>query len=145
MGEWRYSSIIFDLGSIWRWMVSFPPRPLYLRENRPRYPLDKRLFGAQSRSGRYGEDNYFVPVGNGTSSIQPVALRCTDWAIFRKFCSQTNMECTHECVFPFMFPHISFTGGGRMLYSKFDRSMFVGMVAYICNGASDHRTLVAPR
>jgi hypothetical protein len=29
MGEWRYSSTILDLGTRWRWVVSFMPWPLY--------------------------------------------------------------------------------------------------------------------
>jgi hypothetical protein len=51
MGEWRYSSTILDLGTRWRWVVSFTDRPLH-----PRYPLDMRLSGPQSQSGRCGED-----------------------------------------------------------------------------------------
>jgi hypothetical protein len=31
MGEWRYCSTILDLGTRWRWVVSFTPRPLYPR------------------------------------------------------------------------------------------------------------------
>jgi hypothetical protein len=31
MGEWRYSSTILDLGTSWRWVVSFTPWPLYSR------------------------------------------------------------------------------------------------------------------
>jgi hypothetical protein len=34
MNEWRYSSIILDLGTRWRWVVSFTSLPLY-----PRYSL----------------------------------------------------------------------------------------------------------
>jgi hypothetical protein len=43
MGDWRYSSTILDLCTRWRWVVSFTPRPLYLREKRCRYLLDRRL------------------------------------------------------------------------------------------------------
>jgi hypothetical protein len=32
MGEWRYSSIILNLGTRWRWVVSFMPLSLYNRE-----------------------------------------------------------------------------------------------------------------
>jgi hypothetical protein len=28
-GEWRYSATFLDLGTRWRWIVSFTPRPLY--------------------------------------------------------------------------------------------------------------------
>jgi hypothetical protein len=50
VGEWTYSAIILDLGIRWRWVVSFTHRLLYLRGNSSRYPLDRRLGGAQSRS-----------------------------------------------------------------------------------------------
>jgi hypothetical protein len=39
----------FDLGTGWRWVVSFT---LY-----PQYPLARRLRGPHSRSGRYGIGN----------------------------------------------------------------------------------------
>jgi hypothetical protein len=53
-GEWMYSSTILDLSTRWRGVVSFTPRPRYPRENRPRYSLDRRLGGPESRSGRCG-------------------------------------------------------------------------------------------
>jgi hypothetical protein len=51
---------ILDLGTSWRWVVSFTPRPLYLRGNRPPYPLDRRFGGPQSRSGRFLEKRKFL-------------------------------------------------------------------------------------
>jgi hypothetical protein len=50
-----YSSTILDLGTRQRWVVSSTPRPLYSLRNRPWYPLERRLVGPQSRSGRRGE------------------------------------------------------------------------------------------
>jgi hypothetical protein len=44
-----------DLGTSWRWVVSFMPLPLYSRERAPPYPFYRRLGGPQSRSGRYGK------------------------------------------------------------------------------------------
>jgi hypothetical protein len=41
--EWRYSSISLNLGTRWRWVVSFTPLPLYPQGKRPRYPLDSVL------------------------------------------------------------------------------------------------------
>jgi hypothetical protein len=58
IGQWRYSSTILDLGTRWRWVVNFTPRPLYLRENRPRYSLDRRIGGPQSRSGQWESQSY---------------------------------------------------------------------------------------
>jgi hypothetical protein len=52
---------------------------LYPQRKSPRYPLDKRLGGSQSRSAH--EEKYPAPVGNWTPIIHPVASRYTDWAI----------------------------------------------------------------
>jgi hypothetical protein len=54
MGEWRYSSTILDLGTKWRWVVSFTPRTLYVRGNSSRFPLARRLGGPQILSGCCG-------------------------------------------------------------------------------------------
>jgi hypothetical protein len=74
LGEWGISPLILDLGTRWRWVVSFTPRPLYPQGKSPCYPLDRRLGGPQSRSGRR-ESNPRTPI------IQAVAQRYTDWAI----------------------------------------------------------------
>jgi hypothetical protein len=52
MGERCIEPVFFDLGTSWRWVVSFTPRPLYPRGKSPRYPLDRRLGGPQGRSRR---------------------------------------------------------------------------------------------
>jgi hypothetical protein len=51
----------FDLGTRWRLVVSFTPRPLYPQGKSPWYPLDKRLGEPQSRSGRGGEEKNSQP------------------------------------------------------------------------------------
>jgi hypothetical protein len=43
-------------------MVSFTPRQLYPQVKSPCYPLDRRLGGPQSRSGRDGKVIHFVAV-----------------------------------------------------------------------------------
>jgi hypothetical protein len=50
MEEWRYSSTILNLVTRWRGVLSFTPQLLYSRGNNPRYTLDERLGGPQSRS-----------------------------------------------------------------------------------------------
>jgi hypothetical protein len=52
-----YLHSFFDLGSRWRWMVSFTTRPLYPQGKSPWYPLYRKLGGLQSRSGRGEEEN----------------------------------------------------------------------------------------
>jgi len=42
-------------------MVNFTYRPLYPQGNSPWYPLDRRLRGSQSRSGRNGEEKNSQP------------------------------------------------------------------------------------
>jgi hypothetical protein len=49
---WRSGGIaprILDLGTRWRWVVSFTPWPIYPQGKKPWYPLDRRLGGPQSR------------------------------------------------------------------------------------------------
>jgi hypothetical protein len=47
---------ILDLGTRLRWVVNFTPRLLYPQGKSPRYPLDRRLGGPQSRSRRGVEE-----------------------------------------------------------------------------------------
>jgi hypothetical protein len=86
MGEWRYSSIILDLGTRCRWMVSFKPWPLYPRRQSPRYLLDRMLCGPQSRSG---VKKKFAPAENRISAVQPFAIP-TELSRFLIFISWTN-------------------------------------------------------
>jgi hypothetical protein len=71
-----------DLGTSWRWVVSFTPLPLYPWGKSPG-TLDRRLGGPQSRSGRRGEENILDPTGTRNSDpsvVQPVVSRYTDYA-----------------------------------------------------------------
>jgi hypothetical protein len=63
--------------------MSFTPRPLYPQGKSPRYPLDRRLGGPQSRSGR-GEDKILDPTRTHNSDplvVQPVASHDTECTI----------------------------------------------------------------
>jgi hypothetical protein len=53
---------ILDLGTRWRWVVSFMPRPLYPQGKSPWYPLDRRLGGPQSRYEHGGEEKNSQPL-----------------------------------------------------------------------------------
>jgi hypothetical protein len=69
---------ILDLGTGWRWVVSFTPRPLHPQEKSPWYPLDRKLGWPQSQSGRGGEEKISQPLPGLKPPIsQPVAHRCT--------------------------------------------------------------------
>jgi hypothetical protein len=64
---WRKSKVpvldpyFLDLGSRWRWVVSFMSLSLKPRGKAPRYPLDRRLGGPHTRSGRHGEVKILEP------------------------------------------------------------------------------------
>jgi hypothetical protein len=47
---------LLDLGTRWRWVVSFTPPPHYPQEKSPWYPLERRVRGPHSLSGRGGEE-----------------------------------------------------------------------------------------
>jgi hypothetical protein len=78
---WGSGSIaprILDLGTIWTWVFSFTPQPLYPQGKNLWYPLDRRLGGPQSRSGRGGEEKNSQPLpGLESPIIQSVAQRFT--------------------------------------------------------------------
>jgi hypothetical protein len=73
---WGSGSItprILDLDLRWRRVVSFTPRQLYPQGKNPWYPLDRRLGGLQSQSGRGDEKNSQSPSGIESPIIQAVA------------------------------------------------------------------------
>jgi hypothetical protein len=72
--EWRYSSIVLDLGTRWRWVVSFTPRPLHPRGKSSLCPLHRRLGAAQSLSEGYGDEKNLASTGNRTPAVQPVTI-----------------------------------------------------------------------
>jgi hypothetical protein len=65
-------------------VVSFTPRPLYHRGNNPWYPLDRRLGGLQTQSGRNGGVEILAPLRKSNSYpliIQPIRNSYTNCAI----------------------------------------------------------------
>jgi hypothetical protein len=66
------------------WSASRPSR-FTPGERAPRYPLDRRLGGPQSRSARRGGENILDRTGTRTPTtylvVQPVTSRYTDYAI----------------------------------------------------------------
>jgi hypothetical protein len=78
----------------WMGIGSFTPRPLYPQGKSPWYPLDKRLGGPQSRSGRGGEEKNSHPLpGLEPLIIQPVAQRYTP-DLSRLLCTLIHVLCT---------------------------------------------------
>jgi hypothetical protein len=78
MGEWRHSSTFLDLGTGWRWTVSFTPRPLYPWEIVP----CGQWIGGWVRSGvALGLWTLWRREKNRNPAVQPVARHYTDWTI----------------------------------------------------------------
>jgi hypothetical protein len=66
----------FDLGTRWRWVVSFTPRLLYSQRKSSQYPLDGRLDGPKSCSGCGGGEKNSHPRRESnprTPIVKPVA------------------------------------------------------------------------
>jgi hypothetical protein len=93
--EWRYTSTILEPGNRWRWMVSFTSLPLYHLGRSPRYPINRRLDGPQSRSGRCGQWKKYYTAGNQTRAVQPVDRRNTAWAIPSAILAPTSIRCSY--------------------------------------------------
>jgi hypothetical protein len=80
--EWSYSST-YSLTSVLdgdEWSASLPGR-FIPRVKSPLYPLDRRLGGPQSRSGRGGEGKNSQPCRESNTDhpiVQPAASRYTD-------------------------------------------------------------------
>jgi hypothetical protein len=69
---------IFNLGTIWRWVVSVMFQPLYPR-GKARYPLNRRLGVLQSRSGRGGKKKSFRFPGLGIETRSYIVTNITVW------------------------------------------------------------------
>jgi hypothetical protein len=75
--------------------VSFTSRPLYPEGKSSLYPLDRKLGGHQSRSGRSGEEKNSQPRRESnpkTPIVQSVAQRYTDGAITALLFVDTNVK-----------------------------------------------------
>jgi hypothetical protein len=53
-----YAPRTINIGTEWRYVVRFMPRPLYPHINSSRYSLDRRLGEPQNWSGRCGEKRH---------------------------------------------------------------------------------------
>jgi hypothetical protein len=89
-----------DLGTSWRRVANFTPRPLYPRGKSPQYPSDRRLGGPQSRSGQFGENSWPYRDSNSHPSVvQPIASRYTDYDIPTPWQPHTLQQCARVSKF----------------------------------------------
>jgi hypothetical protein len=79
-------------------VVNFTPRPLY-----PRYPLERRLGGPQSRSGRSGEEKILDPTG------------IWDWVLSRKQFESPGPFQDAQSEVRVLWVHLDFVCTSRLL------------------------------
>jgi hypothetical protein len=93
MRECKDSATILDLGTKWKWVVRFTLGSLYSLEKSPRYPLDRRLGGLQSRSRFCGVEKNRSPlpiIEHRPFSTKPVAMATElSWLDRRKDCEKS--------------------------------------------------------
>jgi hypothetical protein len=107
---------ILDLGTRWAWVVSFTPQLLYPQEKSPRYPLDRRLGGAQSQVERGSEEKSSHPLpGLEPPIIQPVAQSYTT-ELSRLLANRVIIK---RYVSPVGNQFFSFLGIGQILFQVF--------------------------
>jgi hypothetical protein len=69
MGSGYIAPSLLDLGTSWRGVVSFMPMLRFPRGKSPRYPLDRKWGGSQSRHGQYGEVKTLHSIGTRTPTL----------------------------------------------------------------------------
>jgi hypothetical protein len=100
MGEWKYSLTFLDLGTRLSSVVSIMPWPLYSQGNRPKYTLDRRLDGPQSRRAHIPDSNSEV----GIFSVTDFTVSYRGNFYLRPACDNSThrQECfsrvLHNCV-----------------------------------------------
>jgi hypothetical protein len=75
--DWNYCILytdcidphLLDLGTSWRWVISFTPRLLYYRGKSPLYPLNRRRVESKYLSGQHEEEKIFGYAENRTLSL----------------------------------------------------------------------------
>jgi hypothetical protein len=76
IGEWTYSSTILDLGTRWRWVVSFTPLPHYPPGTQPTVPIREEAGWALEPVLTLWRREKSCTVGN-----RNLAVQYTDWLI----------------------------------------------------------------
>jgi hypothetical protein len=58
---WNYSSLIFDLGTTWRRVISFTLQPFYPQKREPWYPPKRRLGDPRDKLNAFVEKKTSFP------------------------------------------------------------------------------------
>jgi hypothetical protein len=103
---------ILDLGTRWRWVVSFTTRPLYPQEKSLCFPLDRGWVGPRAVLDAVVKRKIPSPRRESnprTPIVQPLAHRYTDWAItaimFLEICNKM-FKIKFICIFMLHILHV---------------------------------------
>jgi len=55
-GSGSVAPLVRNLGTSWRWVISFTLQPLYFQAKHPPFSLNRRIAGPQGQPGRCGEE-----------------------------------------------------------------------------------------
>jgi hypothetical protein len=90
--------LILNLGASCRLVFNITSRPLYPRV-RTRYPLNRKLYGFQSHSGRFGEHENVLPLPGfeAPNSCRLVAIPTALLAPTRLFCAVHAIKSHTVC------------------------------------------------
>ena len=107
MGESSTDLHSLDLGTSWRWVAGFTPRPLYHQGKSPQYPLGRRL--GEPRAGLDDVEKFLITpaLELRTPVVQPVPT-----ALFRLFRVMQRM-CEQDAVAQFEVQLCTFWRGRR--------------------------------
>ena len=126
-GKGGIASLIRNIGSVGRWVVSVIPWSFYLRSKKSRYPFRRRLGRAQSRSG--GLENWTIPCTCLESNLDPLVIQplnsldcetlrlqkigvCNPLAVAvlpKLWASRTNVCFVTQSTLNFMYVHLIYT------------------------------------
>jgi hypothetical protein len=124
MGEWRYSYIILDLVTRWRWMLSFTPWPLYPQGRVTGTHCLEVVWVWKQRT----REKSLAPTGNRNPAVQPVVRRYTDWAIAALILydeSRESYNCSYRNLYELLTclaPHTPYYHSSFKFYRVFRKN-----------------------
>jgi hypothetical protein len=99
-GSGRIDTLFLDLGTSWRWVVSFKPRPLHPRGKEHPVPIVKEVGWAPEPVWTTWRSANSCPkrdLNSDPLAVQPVASCYTDWAISTTIAKRiTKMRCNEH-------------------------------------------------
>jgi len=142
-GSGGTATITLKLGTTWKWLVTLTPRQLYPRGKSPWYPLNRRLSGPQSQSGRFGgkKNILFLPEFE-TRIVHPRDLQAK--LLLLPDSRNSSELMTYKSIWRFVFHDLALNNGPTWLLDANCRTNlllqqqleFAAIAAKCCNNAA---------